>query len=208
MKNRRTIIVAFMLCAVMLLGIGYAALNDALKIDGVAQITQGNVQSAFDLNVFFSDAVANQAGDDAYVDSRDNDIANFKCLNLAKQGDKATFTFTIKNASDLDASVTPVLTYAGDATAQALAEEYFNVYSDWKNQETGVVATKILNAGEVLTYTVTVELKKTPALTEGSLINANFIINLSVQTTETESGGGNVDGDEDLGDQNPDDENT
>ena len=54
MKNRKTVVVAFMLCAVMLLGVGYAALSDVLDIQGTAQVTQGNAQNAFDGDVYFS----------------------------------------------------------------------------------------------------------------------------------------------------------
>ena len=189
MKNRRRIIVAFMLCAVMLLGIGYAAVTDALKIDGTAEINSGNVQSAFDANVYFSAAevVGNAGGDQAWIDSVDNDIANFKSVNLAEQGNTAVFKFTIKNDSDLEVSVAPVLNYSGSEEAQTLAKKYFDVYSDWKNQETGVVATKTIAPGEEITYTVTVKLKETPALGDGGLLSSSFIINLTVTSVESMS---------------------
>ena len=89
MKNRRNIVIAFMLCAVMLLGVGYAAVSDALDILGTAEINAGNVQSAFDTNVYFSSAHANTyttgaTPDKAWVSSEDNDFAQFNSYNLAK----------------------------------------------------------------------------------------------------------------------------
>ena len=188
MKNRRIIVIAFMLCAVMLLGVGYAAVSDALDISGTAEINSGNVQSAFDTNVRFSAAVANNytAGtnpDKAWVSSEDDDLAHFASYNLAEVGNLTTFTFTILNESDLEVSVMPVLTYAGDAAAQATAQEYFDVYSDWKVD--GEVKPKTIAAGGEETYTVTIKLKKTPALADGSLLSSTFNIKLTATSVES-----------------------
>lgn len=188
MKNRRKIVVAFMLCAVILLGVGYAAVSDALDISGTAEINSGNVQSAFDTNVYFSAAVANNYTtgnnpDKAWVSSEDDDLAHFASYNLAEVGNFTTFTFTVRNDSDLDVSVMPILTYAGDANAQATAQEYFDVYSDWKVN--GSVQPKTIAAGAEETYTVTVKLKKTPALAEGSLLSSTFNIKLTATSVES-----------------------
>ena len=188
MKNRRQILVAFMLCAVMLLGIGYAAVTDALDINGMAEINAGNVQSAFDVNVYFSDAVANahttgNTPDRAAIDAVDNDVATFASYNLAEIGDSTSFTFTITNESDLDVSVMPVLSYSGNAEAQETAKEYFDVYSDWKVD--GVVNPKVVAAGSSITYTVTVKLKKTPALGDGGLLSSSFNIKLTATSIES-----------------------
>ena len=188
MKNRRNIVIAFMLCAVMLLGVGYAAVSDALDILGTAEINAGNVQSAFDTNVYFSAAHANThttgaTPDKAWVSSEDNDFAQFNSYNLAEVGDMSTFTFTIKNDSDLEVSVMPVLTYSGNAEAQALAAQYFDVYSDWKVN--GTVQPRNIAAGGEITYTVTVKLKQTPALAEGGLLSSTFNIKLTATTVES-----------------------
>ena len=190
MKNRRQILVAFMLCAVMLLGIGYAAVTDALDINGMAEINSGNVQNAFDLNVYFSGAVANayttaNTPDRAAIDAADNDVATFASYNLAEIGDSTSFTFAITNNSDLEVSVMPVLSYSGNTEAQALAQEYFNVYSDWKVD--GVVNPKVVAAGSSITYTVTVKLKKTPALGDGGLLSSSFNIKLTATSTASMS---------------------
>ena len=184
MKNRRTIIVAFMLCAIMLLGVGYAAVTSALEINGSAEINAGNVQTAFDNNVFFSDATADTNGDVAYVDSQDNDIANFKSLNLAEQGNTAKFTFTIQNDSDLEVSVMPVLSYSGTPEIQEQAKKYFDVYSDWKVGD--VVIPKTIPAKGNVTYTVTVQLKQTPPLAENTLLSGSF--NILLTATSVQSG--------------------
>ena len=107
MKNRRNVVVAFMLVAVMLLSIGYAALTDTLDITGSADVNQSAAEEAFNEDIYFSAAVANQTGNTASVNSDNNDKASFTAKTLKGAGDKATFTFVITNDGDVDAEVTP-----------------------------------------------------------------------------------------------------
>ena len=58
MKNRKGLI-SLMLVAVLLLGIGYAALSDTLDITGSADVNQSAAEEAFNEDIFFSAAVAN-----------------------------------------------------------------------------------------------------------------------------------------------------
>ena len=51
MKNRKVIVTAFLLVAVMLLGVGYAAVSDTLNFNGDATISNDQVQKEFDLDV-------------------------------------------------------------------------------------------------------------------------------------------------------------
>ena len=164
MKNRKSIVVAFMLFAVMLLGVGYAALSDTLDITGSADVNQSAAEEAFNEDIYFSAAVANEAGNTASVNADNNDKASFTVNTLKGKNDKATFTFTIKNTGDVDAAITPKL----NATLGNTNPEYFDVSSDWDG------ATKTLAAGGEITYTVTVELIKTPTTT----IAGSFLIEL------------------------------
>ena len=165
MKNRKTIVVAFMLCAVMLLGVGYAALTDVLDITGSADVNQSAAEESFNEDIYFSAAVANQTGNTASVNADNNDKATFTANTLKGKDDKATFTFTIVNEGDLDAKVTPAISSNTNST-------YFDIASDWAG------ATKDLVAGGSLTYTVTVTLKETPVET----ISGSFIIELTAVT--------------------------
>ena len=159
MKNRKTVVVAFLLVAVMLLGVGYAAISDVLDVNGSADVSLDAAQSAFDEDVYFSKAevlteVKNAEGKDlnvASISDGDNDQANFTADSLKGAGDYAEFRFTITNASDVDAVVTPTLAADGNSNV-----EYFDIVSDWAGQP------KTIKAGESMTYTVTVTLKKTP----------------------------------------------
>ena len=151
MKNRKTIVVAFLLVAVMLLGVGYAALTDVLDINGTADVNESAAQEAFNEDVYFTAAVANQEGNVASVVADDPDMASFTAYTLKGKGDVATFTFTIYNEGDVKASVTPTLASDGNSNP-----EYFEITSDWQGQG------RVIKAGESARYTVTIKLLKTP----------------------------------------------
>ena len=169
MKNRKGLI-AFLVLAVMLLGVGYAALTDTLDITGSADVNQSAAEEAFNEDIYFSAAVANEAGNTASVNADNNDKASFTAKTLKGKGDKVTFTFTIKNDGDVAATVTPKL----NATLGNTNPEYFSLTSDWDG------ATKTLAAGGELTYTLTVELLKTPTET----IAGSFLVELTAVSVE------------------------
>lgn len=167
MKNRKRVVVAFLLVAVMLLGVGYAALTDVLDITGSADINQTAAEESFNADVHFSAAAANQTGNTASVNADNNDKASFTANTLKGKDDVATFTFTIVNEGDLDASITPSI-------SSNTNEAYFEISSDWAG------ATKTLAAGGTITYTVTVKLLQTPTET----ISGSFIIELTAVSVD------------------------
>ena len=171
MKQRKTVIVAFLLAAVLLLGVGYAALSDTLDITGSADVNQSAAEEAFNEDIYFSAAVANETGNTASVNADNKDKASFTANTLKGKGDKVTFTFTIKNDGDVAAEVTPKL----NATLGNTNPEYFSLTSDWGG------ATKTLAANGELTYTVTIELLKTPTET----IAGSFLVELTAVSVET-----------------------
>ena len=164
MKSRKGLI-SLMLVAVLLLGIGYAALTDTLDITGSADVNQSAAEEAFNEDIYFSAAVANEAGNTASVNADNNDKASFTAKTLKGKGDKVTFTFTIKNDGDVAATVTPKL----NATLGNTNPEYFSLTSDWDG------GAKVLAAGSEVTYTLTVELLKTPTET----VAASFLVELT-----------------------------
>ena len=170
MKNRKIVVVAFLLVATMLLGVGYAALTDVLDITGSADINQSAAEEAFNEDIHFAvnGAVANETGNTASVNADNNDKASFTANTLKGQNDVATFTFTIVNEGDLAATVTPTL----NASTGNTKPEVFEITSDWGGSP------KTLAAGGTLTYTVTVRLKVTPTET----ISGSFLIELTAVT--------------------------
>ena len=164
MKRRRTLVISLLLVAALCLGIGYAALSDTLDINGSADVNQSAAEEAFNEDIYFSAAVANQTGNTATLDPTDNDMASFAANTLKTKGDQVTFTFTIKNDGDLDALVTP--SFASDGNTNPT---YFKISSDWAGQA------RTIKAGQSDTYTVTVELLATPTET----IHGSFHIALT-----------------------------
>ena len=167
MKNRKFVVAAFLLVAVMLLGVGYAALTDVLDITGSADVNQSAAEEAFNEDIYFTAAVANEAGNTASINSDNNDKASFTANTLKGKGDKATFTYTIINNGDVDAVVTPSI-------SSNTNETYFMVYSDWNGQP------QDLDAGDTVTYTVTIELIETPTET----ISGSCIIELTAVSVD------------------------
>lgn len=162
MKNRKTIVVAFLLSAVMLMSVGYAALTDVLDITGSADVNQAAAEDSFNEDIKFTSALANETGNTASVNADNEDKASFTANTLKGANDTATFTFTIANDGDLNAMVTPKI-------SSNTNEDFFEITSDWAG------TTKELKAGESLTYTVTLKLTDTPTAT----ISGSFIIELT-----------------------------
>ena len=105
MRNRKTIITAFVLVAVMLMAVGFAALSTDLFIAGNATISADRAQTEFDTLIKFdevksSDIVTTSTGSTAHVLTKTNDKQMDISVNsLALNGETATFTFRVLNES-------------------------------------------------------------------------------------------------------------
>lgn len=156
MKNRKTVIVAFLLVAAMLLGVGYAALTDTLTINGTLAANAEDFKDEFEEDIYFS-AVDNitysnsaTSGVTATVDAdaKPDDVSFELAAGTLKNKDEyITLTYTIKSESDLPATITldPITN-----------SDHFTVTTDWNGAKT-------LAAGGTITVTVTVTLTKTPS---------------------------------------------
>ena len=140
MKNRKFVVVAFMLVAVMLMGVGYAALTDTLTIIGNAHIDIDTANKTFDEKVYFSAAEATSTtgtGSTADVASYNSDDATFTANKLATVGQKSVFTFTITNDSNVNAVISVGATkLSGDTNPSNSNTDKFTVeysYPDGMN---------------------------------------------------------------------------
>ena len=168
MRNRKRIIVSFMIVACLLMAVGFAALTDTLNINGEAEVDFTSANSGFDADVYFSDAAAANNGDSAVV-TVDPDIARFSVRSLTAKGETATFTFTVANDNEFTAYVK-----VNNDKSLNNNTEYFAVTMDQTTFE--------VEAGGTTTFTVTVELLKTPQLdTLGDKVTASFVLELDVQ---------------------------
>lgn len=154
MKNQKTILGLAMLAAILMLGIGYAAVSDIdLNIEGSASATADS-----DFDVVFTEGEGDITIDKtsapdstvtAAIDGTDKTKADISVSGLTTKGEKVEVTYTIANKSaDLAASLT--------ATTSNTNTEYFSVTSSIL--DTPVVVEK----DNTTTVKVTVELVKTP----------------------------------------------
>lgn len=105
MKNRKFVVVAFLVVAAMLMGIGYAALTDTLTIIGNANVDLAGANTVFDEKIYFSAAEVTEGVEGKDLVSFTADDATYTVHGLATIADQAVFTFTIQNDSNLDALI-------------------------------------------------------------------------------------------------------
>lgn len=109
MKNRKTVVVAFLLVAAMLLGIGYANLTTTLTIIGNAHVDIAQAEVNFDNKVYFSEArlgVSTGTGGTAdEISANNTDDATYVVNTLATKGEKSEFIFTIQNDSNVPVKI-------------------------------------------------------------------------------------------------------
>lgn len=159
MKNRKIIVTAFILVAIMVLGVGYAAVSDTLDIQGTADITATDAGETLNEDVYFSgimkgdtrvDAIV--AGDNlgyvASININDNDMAHFTVSSLKKAGDSVTITYEVTNES-----TNPVTLALKNSSS---TEPIFTVTTELDS------ATKVVGAGSTTTVWVTVTLNADP----------------------------------------------
>ena len=163
MKNRKTVVVAFLLVAVMLLGVGYAALADELELGGTVAVKVEDVSDAFEADIYFSKVISGDGCEATIHDAENGDVKDggtitVKANAIKEVGGEVIATYTIKNDGDLDATVTPKL-------LQNSNEEFFDIYSDWQS------TAQIIPAKSSKTITVTVKLLKVPTATTGCSFN-------------------------------------
>lgn len=188
MRNRKTIITAFVLAACLLIGVGYAVLSDSLRIDGSVSIDHAEVNKAFDSLVYFESAtvVADNQGtalsgtttDTASVsatEGTENDVAVIGVHSPKFEGDKAYFKIVIKNNYTESVFVKPVI----DTASGIFDSSLIKVTSNWTNNEgTGVIHE--IAAGESIEYILTVTLLKT---IESGVANTSFAIGMDASDT-------------------------
>lgn len=173
MRNRKAVIVTFMLVACMLLAVGFAAMNDTLDITGQAEVNHANAQNAFDEEVYFS-KVSTGTGYSAEIITNANptlngDTARFSVTGLSGEGDSVTMIFTIKN--DNKFAVSCVLDPTNTTVTNS---EYFDCVTNVGSNPFTVAAEGTYDVE------VTVSLKKTPQLSEGQTVSSNFAIQYDV----------------------------
>lgn len=149
MKNRRIAIIAFVLVAVMAIGVGYAALTDNMKVTGAATAKDAGT---FDAKVVFVSATKKSGTDGVTVSNGaidpTQDILDLTLAGFEKLNDTITVTVTVKNDSDLDAVI-------DNMAFTDVAGKYFEA-SHTLADDTAIAA------GASITFDVTVTCIQTP----------------------------------------------
>lgn len=148
-NNKKLFTVLAILVAVLILGIGYAALfNVSLNVKGSASANSGDYNFA----VRFSGSPTvkkNNSSSNVSASITGDHSATISVANLTAKGDKASATYTIKNVStDLTADL------SATASVSGVNPEYFNVSCKFDQDS--------IAAGKSTKVVVTVELAKTP----------------------------------------------
>ena len=152
MKNRRNVVIALLLIAVLCVGIGYAALNDTIDFTGKISYTP-------DFQIVWGEATYT---DGLLTDVSGTDTDKFTVsMNTSEWvvDETKTFTVTVKNASRYDAENVAV-----QALTTTAVEDNYTVTAQVTGADTIAV-------GGTTTVTVTVTMDSYPADT---VTNAEF----------------------------------
>ena len=178
MRNRKNVIVAFVLVAVMLMAVGYATLTDTLTIIGNITTDKTGAENNFAEKIYFSaaekvDAQSNSTGT-ANPDScgfSGND-ATYAVHSIAVKDEYVTFKFTITNDTNVPVyiQVNPTKT-GGSANPSNSNATFFKVDYTYENDDRVIASgstmdvyvkvTAIAPITEVKTATMGIELVAT-----------------------------------------------
>lgn len=171
MKNRKTVVVAFLLVAAMLLGVGYAALADELELDGSVSVKVEDVSEAFEADIYFSKVISGDGCNATIHDAADGDEDDGGTITvntgaLKEVNGEVIATYTIKNDNDLAVTITKPTVANGLLTNSNT--EYFDVHVNWAND------TMTLAANSTIDVVVTVKLIKTPTTEQSATFHIDF----------------------------------
>ena len=181
MKNRKTIVVAFMLVAVMLLGVGYALVTNVLDVQGSVSVSATAAEKEFNKHIYFTGVVVNgelkpdgvtpteNLGYTANINANNNDKAQFTVTGIETTGESEVITYRIKNDSDYEADITL-------KSKSNTEDQIFDFdYSFAEGAKTTTIPSK-----STVDVTVTVTLKKQVT----SAAAASFILELLVSADD------------------------
>ena len=101
MKNRRIALIAFMLVAVLTMGIGFAAYSTTLAIHGTTAVSAEAIEFTQDVK-FIGATTSNEAFGTATADGQ---TATFTVSGMTAYNDTVTFTYTIQNGSEHEVNI-------------------------------------------------------------------------------------------------------
>ena len=158
MRNRKTFIGIVLLIAVLLIGIGYAAITSNLTISGTAKANASDAN----FSVVFTGEIKDKSEGVTASATENTTSAIMNVEGLTTKGDAKSATFTVQNTSDELQALLSV------ATEEVTNTEYFAVSAEVANEDSKI------KAGGTTTVTVTVTLIKTPTEEVTSTVNVGL----------------------------------
>lgn len=151
MKTKRTAVVAFLICAIMAIGIGFAAISKNLEINGNANL--GMDATGFSVGFVQSGCSTNDGDVSSIVVAEDKTVATFTVNGLKNANQTVVGTFTIENTSaeNYDALLAKPSVVFGDGE---------NPYRAHISVTASDPASTRLSKGATTTFTVTVTLNE------------------------------------------------
>ncbi|MBQ8528269.1 MAG: hypothetical protein IJ459_00880 [Clostridia bacterium] len=173
MFKRRSVIAAFLVVALLAVGVGFAAVSDTLSVGGMLQATKSGAETQFDVDVNFEDAIGTLPNNCTVVLGDNDDRATITINNstdLAHTGDAVSIILPIVNNSVYDATLT-VGTSTG--VGEGFSVEY-TLYSDEACQ-TELSPSQVSKNGGMVYLLVSIELTGDPTvLADGETITHNL----------------------------------
>ena len=173
MKNRRTVIVAFLLCAIMVMGVGFAAVTGTLSITGHLKSDKQNFKvyiTAAQVKGTLPDGTSvTFDGEGSSLSGKTLKDTEFTISGLKETSQTVTVQYTITNTNAFTMYITPnLLTVNSDGSTSEFdsSTALFNV--------TASETLLTIDAGNTATYEITVSLKAASAAAQTADIQVHF----------------------------------
>lgn len=162
MKKRKTAILAFLLCAAVGLGVGYAAVSEKLNISGTGAATPSatNYVVKFKDEAPVTDKTKAPAGATVTATRTGDLAATFDVSGLTTKGEYVTATYIIENHStEFKANVKTATVQKSSSDTSVFTSDYFTVTADLTAKTLAAKSGETIDSTSV---TVKIELAKTP----------------------------------------------
>ena len=187
--KRTKIIMAFLLCACLIVGVGYAAVVDILDVNGTAEY---GLEHNIDKEIYFQSAYSYDNDNTASVSSTNNDKITFSVNTLSSTSNVAFFRFEVHNKHDaalkfylssygISGTGNPGTYYdvrylISDTNHDTLEASAFNDYKDAENEKgeaNGITIPASEGDPQVRYVYVAVKLKADPGV---NIVTATFAL--------------------------------
>ena len=157
MKKRRTVIVCFLLAALLVIGVGFAAVTETLTLTGNASTTVATI------NVKYSAAAIQGAKNDTIrsassVGAIGDSTISLTAAGLSVKEDYVTATFTIQNYNGYAVTVTEPTLKTTHSHFSVIVEGWGDAEENNNPVSVGETKSITLAANATETFTVTIKL--------------------------------------------------